>query len=853
MDQAAELDLYAKGAWLFDQRFYVTRSGDLTPERLQRAMFASALDHFRAIGDREGRSPGFFFDPRFYVAQLPSLEARQASTEGPFHHYLRTLEEGGPERRTSVWFDPAFYRARYDGVPSQRALHHYLTNDSPTDFDPLPEFSESFYLATYPDVASAIEARRHRCGYLHFLWHGAEELRKPRKDFDLGRYVRDNPQVQADLAAHRAPNAFAHYLTIGRVAGFRGGPAALRRLNLDDAVELFQLRARAMLPGLVRGGLDFSCRGTPSVTVIIATQDRFVSLMATLASLRGAYDGAMEVLVLDRGSRDETPMLERFVTGLRVLAFTSEADALPMLNAAIPCASAPAILLLSDTVEVMRGALHLGLQRLISDETAGAVGGLVLRADGSPAEAAPAAVREVDFCADEFLLIRTETLRRIGALDETLGDAAVADACLRIIQAGQRVIYDPAVVVQRTAPAPERTRHLPDRRAAKPARELRRVLFIDDSVPLRLIGSGFVRSNDLVRAMLTLDCDVTVFPLGPSKGGPATLAAEMPEQAEVILDGDVGELRPFLRARGRGFDVIWIARTHNLRLVRSALEAVFPDRAERPLIVLDTEAIASLRAGARAAVRGETFDQDAALRQEFAQASFCDRVVAVSAREAQVLTELGVPAVSVIGHTLPPRPGAAPFAARAGLLFLGAMHEAGSPNHDALGWFIASVLPLIEQELGWQTALTVAGYAGPGVLAEEWQHHPRVTLIGAVADVAPLYEQHRVFIAPTRFAAGLPYKLHEAAAFGLPAVATSLLAGQLGWTDGNELLAADVADPAGFAARVVRLYRDEALWLGLREAALTRVAQDAAYEPFRAALNRVLRGVAPRVAAPVGD
>ncbi len=149
--------------------------------------------------------------------------------------------------------------------------------------------------------------------------------------------------------------------------------------------------------------------------------------------------------------------------------------------------------------------------------------------------------------------------------------------------------------------------------------------------------------------------------------------------------------------------------------------------------------------------------------------------------------------------------------------------------------------------------LTVAGYAAPGVLAEEWGHHPRVTLLGAVADVAPLYEQHRVFIAPTRFAAGLPYKLHEAAAFGLPAVATSLLAGQLGWADGNELLAADPADPAGFAARVVRLYRDEALWLALREAALIRVAQDAAYEPFRAALNRVLRGVAPRVAAQARD
>ena len=51
----------------------------------------------------------------------------------------------------------------------------------------------------------------------------------------------------------------------------------------------------------------------------------------------------------------------------------------------------------------------------------------------------------------------------------------------------------------------------------------------------------------------------------------------------------------------------------------------------------------------------------------------------------------------------------------------------------------------------------------------------------------------------------------------------------------------------------MRLYRDEALWLALREAALIRLAQDAAYEPFRAALNRVARGVAPHVATAAGD
>lgn len=866
MDQTPQIDLYDRGAWLFDSRFYFVNNSDLTPERLQKARFTSALDHYRRIGDREGRSASFFFDSRFYLTQLPTHDAREATGEGAFHHYLRTLEEGRIEHRTSAYFDPSFYLSRYGVTGSQGALHHYLTNNTPTEFDPLEAFCESFYLANYPDVATAIKAGAHRCGYMHFLWHGAQEMRRPRKDIDLGWYVRENESVRADLANRRAPNAFFHFLMIGGPAGLHAGPAARQRPDAAEAAELFDLRARVMLPGLVRRGVDFGFQGTPAVTAILVTQDRFLSLMVALASLRSSFAGAIELLVLDLGSDDETALLERFAPGVRLLRFGRETDRRHALNAAIPCASAPRLLLLNDKVELMPGALDLAMRRMEQDDTVGAVGAVVLGVDGALAEAGrtigrdgaisipvpdglPLAVRDVDLCSADFLLLRTEAL---GDANSEMTEAAV-DLCVRIHDAGQRVVCDPAVVVQRMSAEQELTPGIADRVPAKPRLQRRQILFIDDTVPLRMIGSGFVRSNDLVRTMLILGCAVTVFPLGPTKSGPATLAAELPDEAEVVLDGDAGELKPFLRSRGQDFDVIWIARTHNLQRVRPALESVYTDRQQRPLVVLDTEAVASLRAAAHAQVTGEAFDLEAALREELAHATFCDRFVAVSTREAEMLTEFGLKPVSVIGHAVPPRPTRTPFSERSGMLFLGAIHELGSPNHDSLSWFISNVLPLIEKELGWETMLTVAGYAAPGTLADEWSHHPRVTLIGTVGDVVPLYQQHRVFIAPTRFAAGLPYKLHEAASFGLPAVATPLLAGQLGWTDGTELLAADPADPAGFAARVVRLYREEALWLAIREAALNRLALDASYEPFKAALNQVVRSVVPYVAKAAGD
>ena len=136
------------------------------------------------------------------------------------------------------------------------------------------------------------------------------------------------------------------------------------------------------------------------------------------------------------------------------------------------------------------------------------------------------------------------------------------------------------------------------------------------------------------------------------------------------------------------------------------------------------------------------------------------------------------------------------------MLFVGAIHQVDSPNYDGLMWFVREVLPLIEQELGWETRLTVAGYIGPEVSLEQLRQHPRITLRGTVSDLEALYNAGRIFVAPTRYAAGVPYKVHQAASCGIPVVATELLRRQLGWIGGRDLVAVDAGDPAAFAHAV---------------------------------------------------
>jgi glycosyltransferase involved in cell wall biosynthesis len=107
----------------------------------------------------------------------------------------------------------------------------------------------------------------------------------------------------------------------------------------------------------------------------------------------------------------------------------------------------------------------------------------------------------------------------------------------------------------------------------------------------------------------------------------------------------------------------------------------------------------------------------------------------------------------------------------------------------------------------------------------------------AFADLTQLYADARVFVAPTRYAAGIPHKIHESAARGLPVVATALVATQLGWKDSAELLIG--TDAASFAQKCIELYRNKELWMKLRQAGLDRVKAECSKEAFDRKLREI--------------
>jgi glycosyltransferase involved in cell wall biosynthesis len=145
-------------------------------------------------------------------------------------------------------------------------------------------------------------------------------------------------------------------------------------------------------------------------------------------------------------------------------------------------------------------------------------------------------------------------------------------------------------------------------------------------------------------------------------------------------------------------------------------------------------------------------------------------------------------------------------------------------------------VPPLRSINGCTAPIVVAGADIPGSLMSSGDR--TVSWHSQVDDLTPLYEGARVFVAPTRYAAGISLKVIEAAARGIPIVGTSLVAQQLGWVAGIEMMTAD--SPTDFAAAVALLYEDRELWLRLREAALKRVSTDYSAERFRSALHNAL-------------
>jgi glycosyltransferase involved in cell wall biosynthesis len=474
--------------------------------------------------------------------------------------------------------------------------------------------------------------------------------------------------------------------------------------------------------------------------------------------------------------------------------------------------------------------------------------------------------RDVDYCSGAFLLTPRKTWEQLDGFDEAFKPAYYeeTDYCMRLWQHGLRVVYEPSAAIihyefgsaESTADAislqsehqtlfEKRHHDVLQQRSEPGADQLlasrsrnrkRRVLFLDDRVPHLWLGSGFPRAHAFLRALLSQDCFVTLYPLARFDEPWDVVYSDFPREIEVMNGWGGQMLESFLRARRGYYSTIIASRPHNMELLAPIITN-HPDWLKEVEIIYDAEALFASREVALRELNGNAMTEDEeqqAFAPEICLTILANMVVAVSEHERRAFLGHGVEHVEVLGHSLEASPSTKEFENRTGILFVGAVHEEASPNGDSLIWFLSEVFPRIRIALG-DVPVTIVGINESQRIRELAQ--PPVRIMGPVPSLEDFYSSHRLFIAPTRYAAGIPHKIHEAAAHGLPVVTTPLLARQLDWTD-HELAIAETA--AGFAQQCIAVYNDGARWIRLRNAALERVSTECSPVEFEKKVGEIL-------------
>jgi len=621
----------------------------------------------------------------------------------------------------------------------------------------------------------------------------------------------------------------------------------------------------------------------PRVSIILVLYNRceltLLCLQSILANCRTPY----EVILIDNGSEDRTAQLLDRIENATIARNTENMGFVKGVNQGANLCSGDYLLLLNNDAILIGDTVAAAVRLLEEEWDIGVVGGRIILLDGTLQEAgsiiwsdgstlgcgrglpadAPANMfrRDVDYCSGAFFTTRRADFEAIGGFDEDYSPAYYeeVDFCVRLAKQGKRTVYEPRAVIlhyefassmerehaialyqrnrllfvekhgdwlaRQYAPSSE---HVLEARCHRDKRP--KVLYIDDRVPHPHLGSGFPRAHRIILEAHRLGYFTSVYPLWQAAESWDEVYADLPSEIEVIMEHGPEKLVGFLRERAGFYDIVFISRPHNMKLVDRLL-----DDDSRLLnnakLVYDAEAIFAVREIERMKLYGEVPSEGRTrkmIREELALAGRSDVIVAVSEREAQVFRDHGYANVVTLGHALEVNPGGNAFEDRFGLLFVGAVYDLHSPNADSIRWLESEVLPRLYQIAGEHIPTKLVG---PMIESMRTScDRNLVEIAGCVADLEPVYNQARVFVAPTRFAAGIPLKVLEAAAHGVPVVATSILANQLGWKNGEELLVAETSEE--FASACFRLHNDKQLWGEVRDNALAAVRRDCSVQTF---------------------
>jgi GT2 family glycosyltransferase/glycosyltransferase involved in cell wall biosynthesis len=632
----------------------------------------------------------------------------------------------------------------------------------------------------------------------------------------------------------------------------------------------------------------------PRASIVVPVYNQLHYTLACLRALSDCGDAtAFEVIVVDDASTDASSRVLPSIPGLRYHRNPQNLGFIGACNAGAELAAGEFVVFLNNDTTVSPGWLDALLNTFASHPDTGLAGsklvypdgrlqeaGGIVFADGSgwnygrfedPAHPRFNFVREVDYCSGASIALRRDLFLQLGGFDSHYAPAYYEDTdlAMRIRAAGLKVRYQPASLVvhhegissgtdlRTGVKAHQVTNHVKflerwrsvlaqshrpagsDPEVASERGRQRRVLVMDACTPTPDRDSGSLRMLALMRAMRDEGCSVVFFPENRAHDGAYTQALQQ-IGVEAWWHPFLADVPAWLARNGSRFDLVVGSRHYVLSPVLPLLR----QHAPRAHVVFDTVDLHHLREQREAEVSGDAGQLRKAARTrriELGLISQSDTTWVVSGAEQALLAqELPGAKVDVVSNIHDVHGPGKPWAERRDLLFVGGYRH--PPNVDAALWMAREIFPKVQAQLPGIVLNLVGADAPPEVLA--LGELPGVHLHGFVPDLGPLLEGARVGVAPLRYGAGVKGKVNHSLAHGQPMVATLCAVEGMHLTDGVDVLVAD--DAEAFAAAVVRLHEDRALWQALSAGGLENTRRHFSPAAVRATLRTLLASLPRR-------
>lgn len=697
-------------------------------------------------------------------------------------------------------------------------------------------------------------------------WRLTSPLRKVHASLTGGQVALDSTGIQGDASSHDTK-----LLSAG---------------DIRDQIRMLTSLKLSQFLGTPTARLVFPNADSPAVSVILVLYNKAEYTYQCLETLLANVGVSYELILVDNASSDCTGELLKRLDNVIVKENLENSGFLKACNQAADLAKGRWLLFLNNDTQVLPNLLAALVETGERDEKCGAVGGKLIFPDGKLQEAGSiiwndgsclgygrddnpdkgeySYLREVDYCSGACLLVRRDLFEQIGRFDERYVPAYYeeVDLCMAVRQNGYKVVYQPDAKVIHyefgSANAKKDSIELQVQNKKKfvakwhdtleahckhgeinipmaigrYATRDKRILVVDDRVPDPALGSGFPRTYELLKALSEIGFSITYYPL-QSQEKPEMVTHLLQQLGiEFLYDLKLNHFEAYYKKHKDHFGHVWVSRPHNMECIGKIIRDVNASQT----IIYDAEALFSMREITKREMDGDVLssaEKDEIISKELDLVKYADKLVTVSARECGLISKYRTDNVYVVSHVSEFTPTTKKFEDRKDILFVGGFLTSPSPNEDSMLYFVKDIFPAIRQATGAKLWIV-----GTNLLDSIYELASEdVIVTGRVEDLREYYDKCRVFVAPTRYAAGIPLKLVEALGHGIPAVVTPVIAAQLDNVE-QVVLVGDNADQ--FAEKTIACYKDEVTWTTLRNNSLKMIAESYSKCKFVEDVKRVM-------------